>query len=320
MKLQMMDKLSVSLLAIVVLFSCTRNNFKDFVGPALCPSDNFGFNEPYNVMSSGTNPTEVDFASGEKLTISGVPNELVKWTVKIRGRDSKAVKVYSDNSKLININWYGESDSATFFKQELVDITLSIACKSDIVKTVNVTSKPVFQVPGKYILLSDFDQNGVVTTWYSYGGAISSKGVINNDTIASPQKGGFYQLIGDALSPTWYYGGFGNASLTNTLNSLPQSPDSVYCNLFIWSNGKTTSEAQINIVENSGSRLKRITVNWTGWKMVSFSLSSIGMLNTHEINSFDVVLGSAPVQSVKGELNVDFILFSAYSPFLKDHL
>ncbi|MBY0426455.1 MAG: hypothetical protein K2Q22_12515 [Cytophagales bacterium] len=314
--------LNILLLPVFVLGlnACSHTNFKEFVGPALCPTSNFAYSTPFTALSNNSqNQSNVDFGIAEFVTFNASFTEKVSWTLKIKGQKSNAVKTYTGNSTSFNLVWNGEQDSLKFFQVENVDVSLSIACLPVIKKTISIVGKPTFAVPGKFLLVSDFDGNGVVTSWYTYGTILTNKSIVSlPDSISSPQGGSCFNLTGNSAGvPVWFFGGFGNnTSFVNSLGLMSQSPDSIYCNVFLWSNNKINSDVQINLTEGVLKRLKRVTATWSGWKMFSFKLSEAGVINTSKVSGIDFGLGTAPAQSTTAEINVDFIIFTKGSPFL----
>ena len=312
---------------VILLFnSCAHNNFKEFVGPALCPSNNFAFTTPYTVQTTGTDPTKVDFSNGQFVKINGITNETVTWSVKIKGTTSKAVKYYSGISSSIGgITWYGDSDSSTFFTTETCIVTLSVNCMSNIANTIVIQGKPTFDnALNKFVLITDCDGNGRVSSWYTYlGTSVTYDNYATvSDSLKSPQGGSIWKVL--AATPdkslTWFFGGFGNNSAINTsFSKFSLNPDSVYCNMYLSNNGTTNSQAQITIEDGVNKKTTVVDVNWSGWKMISFNMSGI-VPNPRRISIIDIGLGAGPNQASSAELDVDFIIFTNGTPFGTDYI
>lgn len=309
---------ALGLLMVVPMFSCQRNNFKEFVGPAICPSNSFAFTSPFVVQSNGLETNKVDFSLAEIVSIQANMNEEVQWQIKIKGKTTGAVKRFSGKGKSINLKWYGEPDSSNFFGIENCDVTLSLPCKDDIKSNISLTGKTQFNAAGKFILINDFDNNGLSMQWYPYG-ALSTATPSFTPPVPSPQGGNCYRIICKADVPVWYFGGTGTQDPKVT-QSFPRnrviSPDSVYFNCYLNSNGKTSTEVAINITQSVGNKTKRVVVNWTGWKYVSFSLGSIGITNPALTTGVDFSIGAAPTQATEAEAWVDMVMYTIGAPLL----
>lgn len=316
-KMKMRHNLTVTIITALIAFSsCQRNNFKEYVGPALCPSNSFAFVAPFTVESSGSANNTVDFASSGAVKISAEMNEAVKWEIVVKGNTTGAVKRYQGNSKSIQIKWYGEPDSATFFGVEKVTVSLKLPCKDAIVSSITVASKPTFVVPRKFLMFTDFDGNGAAPS--SFSGAYGNLGTVNPSFVPStpsPQGGACYQMVCAASVPVWYFSGF--ASLDTKISDAypydpPVSVDSVYFNCFLNSNGKTNTNVTFTI---NGAN-KNVLINWKGWKYVSFSLGSIGVAKNALPSGVSYSIGSAPTQGTSAEIWIDMPMFSFGAPLL----
>jgi hypothetical protein len=240
-------------------------------------------------------------------------NEEVTWTLSIKGKTSKSIKRYSGRSKEINETWYGEPDTAVFFQAEECEVVLKISCKEALTSTFTITAASGFNnMPGTF-LVSNFDGGG--TSWSAYPSTLlTHNGVIASPSDPSPQGAGYYKIEGSGAL-NYYFGGCGSGPF-----ALPSSwtdPRQVYLNVFLNSDGLTNSQAQITLSGGGGVTYMK-TVNWTGWKLVSFKLSEIEIQNPTTVTSLNVGLGSAPDRGTSASVKMDFFIFTYGKPFYKE--
>ncbi|MDB5258104.1 MAG: hypothetical protein JWM14_2799 [Chitinophagaceae bacterium] len=330
--------------------SCKRNFDKDYAGPLICPTDNFAVTTALTVTSqNGSNP--VDFTSSTAgVLIAAQFNEVVTWTVKIKGLTSLAVNTYTGNSNQVSLTWTGLCDSAPFFVGETVTVDLYVACKTEAVQpTVSIAiTKPTFlQLPG---FMSNFNYGHINPAAAStpslerpsINGNAGGNNPANNlpwslyvvnpgdsGAITPSPEGGSYFNIHSAdeslfAGPVWYYGGFemtpNNATLLSPLPGLNADPSTVYLNFYANSNGVPNSQIQVAVVEHYGSatvkKTRSTTVNetWVGWKMNSIRLSDIGILDPRKICNIQLGLGAYLNKDVTAEANMDMVIFTNDAP------
>lgn len=303
---------------VLVLFnSCKHDNFNDFVGPAHCPPSTFKILQ--NLQAS--NDT-VNFLN-ENLTLSARFSEPISWTVTIKGTVSNAVKTYSGKSDTISIEWKGNPGSSVFFKEETVTAELSVACFPKDVQTVYIDQPNNFINYG--VLVSDFDGLGEGGTWsfypaYTEGGQwLAAPAVVNAPSDPSPQGGAYYFLNGKASSESWFIGGaFHFNSLLNKLGTT--NPEEVYFNAFVNFNSVNSTSLAITILQKTGGKKTLVIAkdHWSGWKLVSFKLSDVGVVNPNNVTGVDFGIGPTPEQGLPASVKYDFIIFTKGEPFYKE--
>ncbi len=291
---------------------------KNFVGPSLCPED-FAYSSALSV--SNTSP---DFSSGDVVNITVGMNQTVEWDLTLTGQSSGAIKTYEGTGDTINVTWNSRADrGSTFFTDESVKISLSVACQDPVEETISMTSTD-FSNQG--YLLSDFDDNGVVTSWYAYGGA---KVGVNAETTSpvegSPQGGEYWRLEGNSSALEWFFGGMGNNTAIDLTQVGSNNADSIYCNMFINGNGTANSEALIVFRESGTFRTYRQHIDWQGWKMVSFKLSDavnlgdgVPLSDPSAVDIFEMELGAFPEQTKTADVIFDFAILTYGAPFYED--
>ncbi|MCU0428794.1 MAG: hypothetical protein MUF42_02370 [Cytophagaceae bacterium] len=306
-----MKTVFISVLVILLLASCKRSNEK-IVGPSICPSESF---ETVNAL---VHPVSVNLNT-TNATFNAQFNEVVDWSLTIRGTVSQSVKRFSGSSKMIQQTWYGEPDTALFFKAELCEVSLKIACREAIKSSLTITQPSGFANMPNTFLVTNMEGGGSSTIGGPYGDGendITFGGLIPAPTDPSPQGGGYYYFDCDSINPSYYFGGI----YTNGAISLPATwtdPKQVYLNMFLNSDGFKNSDVQI-LCPGAGGVSYRKTMNWTGWKLLAFPLSEMEIQNPTSVSSLDFGLGSAPNKEKSASMKLDFIIFTYGKPFYKE--
>jgi len=317
--------------------SCKRNFDKEYSGPLLCPTDNFDEapgHDFFVTSVSGSNPANLSSAT-EAVLITDQFNEVINWTVRIKGNISGALKTYTGSSNQVALSWVGQSDGQPFFVAEPITVDLILACRQEVYRTApfGITAPTFMQLPG---FLTDFDVSKLSNTPNVFGGAgstslkkVTSVHAEYNTIGPSPQGGSFFNIRGSSPTPIWYYAGFevnpANAATMSPLPGLNSDPSTVYMNFYANCNGVPNSQIQLSVLEhyktsaapNIKTRRKNIDLTWTGWKMVSIKLSDIGILDPRKICGTSFGLANYLNQDVKAEANVDMVIFTNDKPLFE---
>jgi hypothetical protein len=329
-------KLLLNVIFIILLLnSCKHDNFKDFVGPGHCPSPSFSVTTPLNITAQVIPSIQL---STTPVVVTAEFNEAVSWTVTFKGNTSGANRIYSNNSKTVNVSWRGEPGSDVFFKNETVAIEFKIACKDAETYTRDITANNFNSYPssGKGLLLSDFDGNGSVANTFTKPGynasGWSSYFTLPNEitdyarltTPLTAPQGNYYMVLKGTPGPdSWYVGG-GYASVPNlgSISGATSDPSKMYVNAFINSGGNSTTLLGFTIKSGGVNYSKNINLNWTGWKMVSLKLSDfetkrgIPLTDALSVTDLTFELNPATAKGQPTEANIDFIIFTLNEPFL----
>ncbi|MFN3405043.1 MAG: hypothetical protein ACK40G_13160 [Cytophagaceae bacterium] len=309
------------ILPVIIFSNCNRTKEK-FAGPGICPTNNFKVTEELSVTQNS-----VDFTTGEKsVTYTAKFNEIVSWTLTIKGLTSGAKKVFQGNSSDLNVIWKGEPGNSTFFVVENTVAELTISCLNNTyTKEVAITKVSDFSTLG--VLVSNFDGQGAIpgvvgADWYLYGPGwvVPESGIRNEPVTPSPQGGKYLRVVGNVPGGGYFSAGASSNSFNITsLNST--SADSIYFNAFINGNGNNNSYIAITIFEKDRKRTYLLDVNWTGWRLVSLKLSDFfPFLNPMDVSSiaFDLSAKDPAPGKNNGEENIDFIIFTKGEPFYKE--
>ncbi len=332
---------ALHIIVLLVLFlvfitsGCKHKHEKEnFIGPEYAAAPE-GFSVIGNSFTA--NPDPIDFTL-TKVTFSANLSHKVSWTIKITGSNSKAEKVITGLSDYIaadNATWDGGSDNIMFFRQgELCNVTLSFL-GSDLTMTESVTIFKAKLYEG--VLISDFDGGGIVgstSSWYDYSDTASGIPEMTAYgflvTIPTVQGTKVLHQKGKDLDNDWFIGGCGyweDKGLDVKLSAMSTNPDEIYLNAFINSNGNKTTGVSFSIFEATGATrdvfFKNVVVDWTGWKLVSYKLSSFsknpvsvgdGIININTLKTMEFV----PYPTAIGascEMNIDYVIFTKGAPF-----
>lgn len=285
-------------------YSCRKKNFDDYLGKAICASDNFRFMEAPSVSNSSVNLLT------QTQLLSASFNEEVPWTVVIRGDVSKSFKKFSGYGKTIAISWNGNPDTTVFFQAESCTVEFGIACREPVVETFTINTVNNFK--NFNYLVYDGDGGGLALGPYT-GGAYAVHSTNNN--LNSPQGGNCQCITGNASTPQWYFGAAQfNVNLSSSLNA---DPSKVYMNCFVNVQGSTATIPVISLYENGTvKRDKYVMVTGNGWHYISFKLSDINVVNTRSITIVNIGLNAYPERATSGSMCVDFVSFTNDAPFI----
>lgn len=324
------------------------------IGPSFCPSDDFSLTADdlvLNVVSKSGNafvetPVTTSNATvdldGQGLHITTDFSEVIEWKLSIKNADASTVKEYSGQSDSIDIYWYGNSKSRPMFSDEEVEITLTVFCFDDIVKTVEVVNSPTFKNihPNFGILLRDWDQNSALPvtqigqTNLGFGtddgfnyffGTSDSIAYTNEDS--SPMGGYSLYLKSTKPAPVWYYGATGlmGSKYQDVIETLPTLDASkLFFHIYIKGDqAYQNTSAELVYRTSSNNYLWSTHVNWEGWKFISVPLSdfkagTVAMESAGEPEDFSFQLGSQPMQSSTAQVSYDFALITVGEPLFEE--
>jgi hypothetical protein len=294
----------LSIFLLGTTMACKKQNFKDHVGPSICPDENFAYEQQPTLNHTSIN------LNTQVLNLTAKFNQETPWTVVIRGKSSNSYKKFSGYGSTLDINWYGNPDTVAFFQAEACEAELKIACIDPIVMGFNITQ------PNRFVnfdyLVYDGDLGALGAGPYAYGD-YATHSVSNS--LNSPQGGSCYCTDGASAQPVWFFGGFDfTVSLNN--NTLNVDPDQVYFNCFVNVKGSQNSIPVVTFTEGTIKRNKNVEVYGDGWHYVSFKLSEANIVNPRNVNTVSFGLNAYPEQGTSGAMCIDFVSFTNKSPFI----
>jgi hypothetical protein len=305
-----MKHIIATLLLTFLIAGCKRSQVKD-PNPAICPTDQFSHTGLVHASTAA-------LASAGGFKLVDTLSESVDWYITIRGNASGAVKRYADRSSKINLTWYGEPDTALFFQLETCTVTLQFACREATHSSFTIFSKPTFTNVPDMLLISNFEGQGVTTTWGANGNHKAFGDVITAPADPSPQGGNYYQFDGASVAPDYYFGSFYTGGTSFKLPATWTDPSKVFVNFFANNNGVKNSEVQVVGTPQILGQTYRRGVNWTGWKLVSYSLDNYEFVEPHKITGFTVGVGSTPNRGTSATIKFDFLIVTYGKPFYKE--
>lgn len=270
------------------LFALSCKKQTTFDGPSVEEIfSDFNVREPFDVSRDS-----VAFAAGENVNFTAKFNKIVSWKIVISGPSSRAKKIITGQSKVIDVTnsvWNGSTTIFPIFKNEMCNAQLTFDGETD---TFNVPVKIRSVKANAGLVVADFE-NGLNSAWnrFAQSGA-NMDFAVKTDTF-SPQGARHLKmsgtvnwdyLIGLIDFPARAYGG---------TNSFPLStnPNDVYFNCLIYGVGNTNESLvlfQFKEDENADGVINansddqydyQITVNWTGWRLVTVKYSDLVSLS-----------------------------------------
>lgn len=322
-----MKTIPIVIIFALLLSACNKN--EDFTIPGGCIGQNFFYTSPFSVSTS-----EIDFSTDHELAITCGFSKPVTWKVTLEGSISKAKKVYTGNSNIIDIKWTGNpGDSKFFVSNDVVNISLSVPCSEIKEKSVRLIKEKDFSKSG--ILLSDFDGKGYMQNSFLFAGYNSygwssyftpSYGTLTSFQAASspltaPQGNTYMTVKGKAADSSWFIGGVYTYAPESFIG---HSKNNTYFNAMISSGNNSTTTLDITLLGGGGKKYNYVLpITWKGWKLISISLldfkdeNGSAIANINEMIGFDFALlcASGPGQEV--ELNMDMVMLSKNEPLTK---
>jgi len=280
--------LVLSCLFLLTISACKREKM-DFEGPDLQDlNGTFSMLEPFTASK-----TNVDFANGETAYFTARFSKLSDWTITITGATSKAKKIISGKSKLLDQNltlWNGSTTVFPFFGVENCTATLKIDGVADSFN-LPISIKTVKTNQG--LLVADFE-TGINSKWVIFkqsGANMDFK--IKTDAANSPQGKSYFNMAG-TVDWDWLIGlvDFPATALGTGITTYPLStnPDEVYFNVLVYGQPATNQSIllfQFREDENANGTFDaasedeydvQIPVNWEGWKLISIKYSDLNYL------------------------------------------
>lgn len=274
--------LIISLIS-VGLSACRKEN--TFEGPSINEiNSKFTILEPFKV-----NKTSADFETSNAIFTARF-NKIVSWKITIKGSISKATKIITGESKVIdatNATWNGSTSVFPLFKAENCTATLLIASENDSTSTTLAISKTK-PLPTGARMIANFE-NGLDPNWTKFfqsGAAMEC--LVKSDNFAP--EGNKYLNMGGTVNWDWLIGlvDFNARAYQNNVTfPFSTNPENEYFNVLIYgdpSTNLTKALFQFKEDENGdgvfdGTKEDEydysIDVTWSGWRLVSVKYADI---------------------------------------------
>lgn len=331
-----MKRITLFILCISILAISCRKDTSKFDGPNVSEIySDFALLENFKVSKDSVN-----FSNSESVNFSATFNKIVDWEIRIVGNTSKATKIISGESKTIsvsNASWNGSTSIFPMFGKESCKATLHI---KDISDTFDVNVKIVGTKATPGFIIADFEAglNAAWTKFIQSGANMDFK--VKTDSLAPQGKNylnmagtvNWDYLIGLIDFPATAYG-------SSTTFPLSTNPEDVYFNCLIYGVPNTNQSLvlfQFKEDENADGTINannedeydyQITVDWTGWKLVSIKYSDIvtlsngspttpkgnGLHNPDKIGKISMLHLANPNDGF-ASTKIDFIMFTNSKP------
>jgi len=284
-----MKKIFYYFIPLLVFFSACQNEKKELVGPEYKSADgNFELITGFSAYTDN-----VKFATGGKQFFNAQFNEIVTWTITIKGKTSKAEKALTGLSDKVNESnslWLGTHDDLLFFQSgEEAEAILSVLGHKETYK-VNFTIQSARVYPGAKELGNGFESFKEKDPLWGYSPYLDDKKVTFGGLVTSPKLEGKYafKLSGTDLNHDFFIG-----SVRKTIPSdfVPPSVKDFYVNVYVYGNGSTTSELKLSLKHDTYTKYPNgkpdgyedteddafeysVPLNFKGWKLVSVKYSA----------------------------------------------
>lgn len=321
-------KALICVFSLLVLAQCKHPSQSDeFIGPEITPENFSVLDNRFKAVKSN-----VDFHT-EAQSFEATFSNKVKWTIKIKGLESGAVKTVSGTSKTLDASistWDGTSDSVFFF-------STGEKCVAEITFFNSTLSlKDTFQIKNekKYdgVLIDDFETYtaDLVGLDSSFKDA-SDENITIDFANKTTKVQGKNSLLLSGLDKNANYWISGVNTLPNALTNRFTTTKSseLYFNVSIYGTGDKLASLSIRLTEdddNSGTFEAAnddaftylIAVDWKGWKRLSIpyisftdSDTSIGnnIAEPSKLKEMSLALvANSSAQNVS--LQADYIMFT----------
>ncbi|GAB1448029.1 hypothetical protein MASR2M44_10340 [Bacteroidota bacterium] len=341
-----MKNLLMSIFLLGILAGCKKDSVSE--GPDL--NDLFG--EFKVIEPLRASQKTVDFKSGGSVEFKARLSIRTNWTLEVIGINSGARKVYTGNAKDFEnglINWDGTISFAPFFrKNESAYARLSFENYPDTLYSDTVQILESRPTPSVDILIDDFESPQRPYNTFQEGQQAYNSTAVNFQGVGPAEKTRFYAMSGNhGPTASLFLCGMNLSSKISqgTGNSYFQfatdNPKKLFFNAFIYGWGDNKAELSIEFQEDDnqdgtyqpaqeGTYTYKIPVNWTGWKLVSFSyddtkISTSGGFGNQDRNgkkeldriiATQFLLLAQPGTSGITRIGLDFCSFTYNQPFM----
>ena len=277
----------------ITLFSCRRS--KESIGPDIAiASANFqvaGNSFKYNLATS-------KFANLGKNWFKASFNERVTWQIKIKGTKSKAYKILSGTSNVLDQStslWTGTQSGIYFFiagEKAIAELSVYGSNQKWYDTTTISTVKGPLDYGSNALIWYDMDQIIVKTGAQGYTGYLDDAfyvtvpGVVNwgdlTTPFVDPVQGKYRSMMAKSSTPnTFWVGGFNMADLSPSATISTPGPkpkyygfpgaslNEVYLNFYIRRKTPVTPSMGISVTSLSGKTFKSASKNPCGCKIDS---------------------------------------------------
>ncbi|MEM9024934.1 MAG: hypothetical protein AAGB22_14410 [Bacteroidota bacterium] len=330
------------LFAPLFLAGCSHDDALE--GPELI--DIFGEFEVVTPLTQDR--TTVDFSQGETVEFMALFTVRTPWQLRIEGLTSGAVKIIESNEKDVSgavARWNGSITFApTFAAGERCVATMTFTDQPDTLRSDTILITGARPLPTGGTLISDFEDENQDLDAFSEG-QFEETDLGISDAFPAAIGDKFFYMRGRDNNGSFFVSGVGISAMaaqnTQYYPLTTQNASSVYFNAFIYGEGLANTQAVIEFQEDDnldgtytpaqeGTYRTTITVDWVGWKLVSFRMDELelspnaglgnidanGRQEIDRIINIQLVLISIGAQSAEPVgFGTDYAIFTVGQPF-----
>lgn len=299
----------------VFLLSCEHDNIENLLGPDLDQSGLLCVPDGFEIKFGRSETKTIDFKTSPAISEEYDLSNKVTWEYGVIGTNGAVYTGNGFGDKLL-FNWDGSTRTGFFFKKgDTVKSYFLFNCLDTIWgdKYVIEETKVYEQT-----LLSDFDGNGILTSWNNASNQLKLVNSVANDSAAA-QGEKYLLLIGQDFGLGSYLGQVIAGPSPRDFD-LSEPADKVFLNAMV--RGSANASVEFRLYEGDGDRYEIVVpVTWKGWKLVSIPYSDfIAFTDKDEdgqtpddITQFRITVRSDdPDPEVI--LNIDYISFTQGKP------
>jgi hypothetical protein len=281
-----MERILLLIIIASLLVGCRKEELKKIDGPLL--SDLNGKFSVINNLKASID--SIDFKSNESMFFTAEFSKVSSWKLEIIGQKSGAIKEISGiGNKLTNLEtaWDGSTTFFPIFQKEICTARLTFTGEKDTLLTTIKINQPKIN-PG--FIVADFE-SPFNSGWSSFiqSGANMDFQIKSNNS--APQGEGYLNMAG-TVDWDWLIGliNFKASAYGAKTFPLTSNPNNLFFNVLVWGEPSLTNSLvlfQFQEDENVDGSFStnsedmyshQITINWTGWKLISIRYSDLQSL------------------------------------------
>jgi hypothetical protein len=281
-----MERIVYTLFMLIFLVSCRKEELKKIDGPSLAD-----LNGKFSVINQlKVSKDSVNFSAGESVFFTAEFSKISSWKLEIIGQKSGAIKeIFGVGNKLTSVEttWGGATTYFPVFQSEFCTARLTFEGEKDTLTTTIRVKEPKVN---KGFVVADFETSfNVGWTSFLQSGASMDFQIKSDET--APQGGGYLNMAG-TVDWDWLIGLINFKATAYGVKTFPLSanPDNLYFNVLVWGEPSLTNSLvlfQFQEDENGDGKFSsnaedmyshQITINWTGWKLISIRYSELQSL------------------------------------------
>ena len=281
-----MERILYILISVVFLVGCRKEELKKIDGPSLAD-----LNGKFSVITNlKASKDTVNFSANESVFFTAEFSKVSNWKLEIIGQTSGAIKEISGIGNKLTVNestWGGTTTFFPVFRSELCTARLTFQGEKDTLLTTLKIKEPKLN---EGFIVADFESS-FNAGWSSFIQSGASMDFQIKSDNSAPQGGGYLNMAG-TVDWDWLIGLINFKATAYGAKTFPISanPDNLYFNVLVWGEPSLNNSLvlfQFQEDENGDGKFSsntedmyshQITINWTGWKLISIRYSELQSL------------------------------------------